>query len=72
MVRLSSSLALLSACAVPLAHAGPFGMLYSATDSITRFGLKNVLRLNDTQIERVMTSAETPLEPHPYACESRS
>ncbi|GAA5981356.1 hypothetical protein JCM10908_004080 [Rhodotorula pacifica] len=67
MVRLSSSLALLGACVLPLAQAGPFSALYSTTDSVARFGLRKVLRLNETQIDRVLRTEVTPLEPHPYA-----
>lgn len=67
MVRLCSSLALLSACVLPFAHAGPFEVLSSTTDSLARFGLSKVLRLNETQIDRVLKTEVAPLEPHPYA-----
>lgn len=67
MVRISSSLAILSACALPLAHANPLSALYSGTDAVARFGLRKVLRLNETQIDRVLRTETTPLDPHPYA-----
>ncbi|GAA5867932.1 hypothetical protein JCM3774_004728 [Rhodotorula dairenensis] len=67
MVRLCSSLAILGACALPLAHANPLSALYSGTDAVARFGLRKVLRLNETQIDRVLRTETTPLETHPYA-----
>lgn len=67
MVRLGSSLALLAACALPLAQAGPISALYSTGDSVVRYGLRNFLRLNETQIDRVLRNENTPIDPHPFA-----
>ncbi|BGP52630.1 hypothetical protein JCM8202_004840 [Rhodotorula sphaerocarpa] len=67
MVRLGSSLALLAASALPLAQAGPISALYSTGDSVVRYGLRNFLRLNETQIDRVLRNENTPIDPHPFA-----
>lgn len=71
MVRLTSSLALLALAAAPAVHAGPLALLQRASDGAVRFGLGRVLRLNETQIDRLLNRDGTPLEPHPHACASR-
>ncbi|BGO99119.1 hypothetical protein NBRC10513v2_000223 [Rhodotorula toruloides] len=67
MVRLTSSLALLALAAAPAVHAGPLALLQRASDGAVRFGLGRVLRLNETQIERLLNRDGSPLEPHPHA-----
>lgn len=70
MVRLSASCALLALSALPLASAGPLGFFQDASNKVVRGGLRNILRLNETQIDRILATEDTPLEPHPFACAS--
>ncbi|TNY21644.1 hypothetical protein DMC30DRAFT_415814 [Rhodotorula diobovata] len=67
MVRLSASCALLALSALPLASAGPLGFFQDASNKVVRGGLRNILRLNETQIDRILATEDTPLEPHPFA-----
>ncbi|GEM06032.1 hypothetical protein Rt10032_c01g0049 [Rhodotorula toruloides] len=67
MVRLTSSLVLLALAAAPAVQAGPLALLQRASDGAVRFGLGRVLRLNETQIERLLNRDGNPLEPHPHA-----
>jgi len=70
MVRLSVSCALLALSALPLASAGPLSFFQETSHAVVRSGLRNILRLNETQIDRILATDETPLEPHPFACAS--
>ncbi|GAA5837201.1 hypothetical protein JCM9279_005614 [Rhodotorula babjevae] len=67
MVRLSASCALLALSAIPLASAGPLSFFQETSHAVVRSGLRNILRLNETQIDRILATDETPLEPHPFA-----
>jgi len=70
MVRISSSLLLLAAAAVPHVQAtGPFELITQAGQTIGRGVLKNVLRLDDDKVERIMNNEAAQPEPHPYARE---
>ncbi|GAA5899403.1 uncharacterized protein JCM6883_005209 [Sporobolomyces salmoneus] len=47
--------------------ATPLGVISAAGEGVVRFGLRNILRLNETSIEMILNRGERPLEPHPYA-----
>ncbi|BGP44498.1 hypothetical protein JCM10450v2_000312 [Rhodotorula kratochvilovae] len=67
MVRLTASCALLALSALPAVTAGPLSFFQTTSQAVVRAGLRNVLRFNETQIDRILATEETPLEPHPYA-----
>lgn len=70
MVRISASLLLLAAAAAPHVQAtGPFELFTQAGQSIARGVLKNVLRLDDEKVERIMKNEPAQPEPHPFARE---
>lgn len=68
MVRLSASCALLALSALPGTLAGPLQLFQDGSNAVIRAGMRNILRLNETTIDRLLANEETPLEPHPYAC----
>ncbi|ORY90270.1 hypothetical protein BCR35DRAFT_299873 [Leucosporidium creatinivorum] len=71
MVRISPSLLLLAAAAAPHVQAASpselLSMLPEAGRAIGRGVLKNVLRLDDEKVERIMKNEPAQPEPHPYA-----
>lgn len=72
-MHLQRSLGLIALTGATCASAfTPLGIISSAGEGVVRFGLRNVLRLNETSIDAILNRGESPLEPHPYARESRS
>ncbi|GAA5997264.1 uncharacterized protein JCM10292_000136 [Rhodotorula paludigena] len=67
MVRLSAPCALLALSALPGTLAGPLQLFQDGSNAVIRAGMRNILRLNETTIDRLLANEETPLEPHPYA-----
>ncbi|GAA5877353.1 hypothetical protein JCM16303_006252 [Sporobolomyces ruberrimus] len=67
-MHLQRSLGLIALTGATCASAfTPLGIISSAGEGVVRFGLRNVLRLNETSIDAILNRGESPLEPHPYA-----
>ncbi|GAA6018278.1 hypothetical protein JCM11491_005139 [Sporobolomyces phaffii] len=67
-MHLQRSLGLIAlTSATCVSAATPLGVISAAGEGVVRFGLRNVLRLNETSIDLILNKGERPLEPHPYA-----
>ena len=67
MVRIAC---LAASLALPAASLAQFAALQDAGQALARGVLSNVLRLNSSQVDRVMNKEER-IEAHPYASEWR-
>lgn len=69
-MHLRRSLGLVALTTATLASAAtPLGVISAAGEGVVRFGLRNVLRLNESSIDMILNRGERPLDPHPYASE---
>ncbi|GAA5985178.1 hypothetical protein JCM5350_004260 [Sporobolomyces pararoseus] len=67
-MHLRKSLGLLAlTSATCVSAATPLGIISSAGEGVVRFGLRNILRLNETNIDMILNRGERALDPHPYA-----
>lgn len=70
-MHLRKSLGLLAlTSATCVSAATPLGIISSAGEGVVRFGLRNILRLNETNIDMILNRGERALDPHPYAGET--
>ncbi|GAA5922824.1 uncharacterized protein JCM15063_003438 [Sporobolomyces koalae] len=67
-MQLKRSFGLLALTSITGAYAvSPLGIISSVGEGTVRFGLRNILRLNESSIDAILTKGDRPLEPHPYA-----
>ncbi|GAA6064211.1 hypothetical protein JCM10212_001624 [Sporobolomyces blumeae] len=66
-MRISRSLGLVALTSATCASATPLGIISAVGEGAVRFGLRNILRMNDTSIDMILHKGERPLQPHPYA-----
>ncbi|CEQ38766.1 SPOSA6832_00219 [Sporobolomyces salmonicolor] len=67
MVRLARFLGLITLTSALCVSATPLEFIQSAGSGLVSAGLRNIFRLNETQIASIVQGGDKPLPPHPYA-----
>ncbi|GAA5901925.1 hypothetical protein JCM5296_006304 [Sporobolomyces johnsonii] len=67
MVRLARSLGVVALTSAFCVSATPLDFIQNAGSGLISAGLRNIFRLNETQIDSIVQGGDKPLPPHPYA-----